>query len=817
MSDGLDLPPSPFAIAGARLRERDLAVMPCGPGTKFPGAYASATGWRPEYKWQEYCNVLPSRFAMEIWERWPDAGICLALGRSSAPAGMQLVAVDIDTEEPAEVAAILAVLPGSPVRKRGAKGETQFYLAPDSVPNRPYNDANKRRMLDLLCHGRQTVLPPTIHPTTGKPYIWTTLDTLDNFDVADLPILPADIADRLSEALAPFGHIDAPKLERGSADPDAEISTHRQLNDAALSNLAAWVPDLSLYKCREFAGKYKAVSHWRPSSSGRPLSARATNLAISPDGIKDCGEGKGYTPLDLVMAATGGSLDEAFRFLQERVAPAEPVILPVREAPAAEPENVGQFRGDPLPMRGNLAGILMQGASIVPVQPCDVPHALSQVQETSQRLGKVELLARFVEELRDLHDPSTRPVEDYLSRERFGWNKPAASKSVLRPTPFQLPDPTSIPRREWLYGRHLIRGEISLTLAPGGVGKTSLACAEAASLVSGRKLLHDDPLRKRRVWLWNGEEPMDELARRMAAVAIHYGLSADDYGDRMYIDNGHDVPLVLAEQSRDGVKVLSPVIDQLVSALKEREIDVMLVDPFVSTHGVNENDNSAIQRAASAWKEVAHRAGVAIGLAHHVRKLAGREATAEDSRGGDALVSKARDARTLNPMSSEDAAKHALRPADRYSYFSTGTGGKSNMAAKSGHRSWFRIVPVALGNGGGITEPSDQVAVVEPWSPPSVATEIDPERVLQLAAVMARGGPWRSAAQCQKRDDWIGRAVAEAFELSMDDGFQARAKVLIEELKRTGVLLPSSTTNSKRESVPTMILGDLSRFEAPIG
>lgn len=357
--------PSPFAIAGARLRERDLSVMPCGPGTKFPGAYASATGWRPEYKWQAYCNALPTRFAMEIWERWPDAGICLALGRSSAPAGMQLVAVDIDTEEPAEVAAILAVLPGSPVRKRGAKGETQFYLAPDSVPNRPYNDANKRRMLDLLCHGRQTVLPPTIHPTTGKPYIWTTLDTLDNFDVADLPILPADIADRLSEALAPFGHIDAPKLERGSADPDAEISTHRQLNDAALSNLAAWVPDLSLYKCREFAGKYKAVSHWRPSSSGRPLSARATNLAISPDGIKDCGEGKGYTPLDLVMAATGGSLDEAFRFLQERVAPAEPIILPVREVPAVEPENVGQFRG-------NLAGLRLATFMGEPVQPGEV-------------------------------------------------------------------------------------------------------------------------------------------------------------------------------------------------------------------------------------------------------------------------------------------------------------------------------------------------------------------------------------------------------------------------------------------------------------
>jgi hypothetical protein len=395
---------SPFAATADRYRERGLSVIPCGPGTKFPGAFSAAQGWRTAFDWQKYCDRLPTPFETSIWDRWPDAGVCLALGRSSAPAGMQLVAADIDTEEAAEVAAIRAVLPGSPVRKRGAKGETEFYLAPIEVPNRPYNDGQKRRMLDLLCHGRQTVLPPTIHPDcqqcgaratvagadaacgecggVGQAYRWTSLDTLENFDIADLPVLPEDIADRLSKALEPFGHVDAPTVQ--AADPEGEASTHRQLNDTALASLGAWVPALGLYKCRQVGGKYKAVSHWRPSSSGRPLSQRATNLAISPDGIKDCGEGRGYTPIDLVMCATGADLDTAFRWLQERVAPAAPIMLTARVKADVPPT--------PEPARtGNLAGLRLATFLGAPVQPDVIAEVAGPARATAAGLIPIEL------------------------------------------------------------------------------------------------------------------------------------------------------------------------------------------------------------------------------------------------------------------------------------------------------------------------------------------------------------------------------------------------------------------------------------------
>ena len=46
-------------------------------------------------------------------------------------------------------------------------------------------------------------------------------------------------------------------------------------------------------------------------------------------------------------------------------------------------------------------------------------------------------------------------------------------------------DPTTFPRRRWLYGHHLIRKFISSTVSPGGVGKTSLILVEAIAMCTG--------------------------------------------------------------------------------------------------------------------------------------------------------------------------------------------------------------------------------------------------------------------------------------------------------------------------------------------
>jgi hypothetical protein len=162
-SKKLTLPLSPYALIGATLVDNGYAAIPIEPGTKKPGA-VSFEKWHAMSDWTRYCDRLPSEIETAIWAKWPDAGVCVALDH-------KLKVIDIDTDDPALMAAVRAVLPDSPVKKRGRKGFSAFYRGSDTVMSAPFSitTADKPvRVVDLLCHGRQTVLPPTIHPTLAS-------------------------------------------------------------------------------------------------------------------------------------------------------------------------------------------------------------------------------------------------------------------------------------------------------------------------------------------------------------------------------------------------------------------------------------------------------------------------------------------------------------------------------------------------------------------------------------------------------------------------------------------------------------------------
>jgi hypothetical protein len=212
--------------------------------------------------------------------------------------------------------AIDSVLPRSPARKRGMKGETSFYRCVGMKPRKFKIDG--KNVVEILATGNQTVIPPTPHKDTGKPYEWITAGGFEDINAADLPMLASDIGELVAAALAPFGY--APEQpERQAASAGDDDSPHRELNNAALANLPAWVPALGLQRCRRKRGGYEAVATWRASSTGRPTEQRKYNLSIIPAGIRDFGDGKTYSALDLVMAARGCELDAAFGWLSEQL------------------------------------------------------------------------------------------------------------------------------------------------------------------------------------------------------------------------------------------------------------------------------------------------------------------------------------------------------------------------------------------------------------------------------------------------------------------------------------------------------------------
>lgn len=163
-----------------RYRERGLSLIPIKPGEKRPDCGE---------EWQKYCDRLPTEDECDLWESTKAKRYGLALGRASG-----VMAVDVDSDDPK----ILGAVKPSPVRKRGKKGETLFFRWSEDI-----SSCKVAGCIDILSHGRQTVMPPTTHPETNQPYVWLTPDTLDDFDVADLPEFTARDLAELRHALEP--------------------------------------------------------------------------------------------------------------------------------------------------------------------------------------------------------------------------------------------------------------------------------------------------------------------------------------------------------------------------------------------------------------------------------------------------------------------------------------------------------------------------------------------------------------------------------------------------------------------------------------
>ncbi len=362
-----------------------------------------------------------------------------------------------------------------------------------------------------------------------------------------------------------------------------------------------------------------------------------------------------------------------------------------------------------------------------------------------------------------------------------------------------------MPRRRWLYGRHIIRKFVSTTLAPGGVGKSALLLAEALAMITGRAILgitpDEGPLR---VWLWNGEDPLEETERRVLAAAMHHGVSRTDLEGRLFVGSGREADLVVATQTRDGTEIAEPNVAALKALVSEHKLDVLVIDPFVSSHRVPENDNGAIDKVVKEWARIADTCDVAVELVHHVRKGergSAAETTVEDGRGAVALLAAARSARVLNVMTEPEAEKAGVER--RRSHFRV-TNGKANLAPPPDGSTWYRFTSVELGNGDGLHE-GDSVGVVTSWQWPDHAAGLRAEDCLAVQRAIG-GGEWRADAQC---DAWAGHAVARALDLdATTKGGRARIASLLRMWLTSGALKTEERKDRTRRERKFVVVGE---------
>ena len=354
-----------------------------------------------------------------------------------------------------------------------------------------------------------------------------------------------------------------------------------------------------------------------------------------------------------------------------------------------------------------------------------------------------------------------------------------AVAEAVTATPYIWRDPTTLPRREWLYAKHYVRKYLSLTVAPGGVGKSSLALAEAITMVRGIQFLNDaiqqDDLR---VWYFNGEDDRDELARRIQAFCKRWNIEPEHTNGRLFIDTGREQEFVVMREIKRDVVIAVPIVEAIKRQIIANKIDVLIVDPFVSTHTVNENDNGAIDRVAKLWQQIADECNCSVEVVHHSKKTGDREVEAEDSRGASALLAAARAVRQINRMTTKQADAAGIDHKDRFGYVNV-TRGKANMGPMEGSLTWRKIESVSLdntGSPGDILQSPDMVGVMTPWEWPDADEAADGVPADKAAAIMAGLAAGRYG-ESDNAGDWAGHVVGEHLKLQSGKGEPGRARV----------------------------------------
>ncbi|WP_188656617.1 AAA family ATPase [Sphingomonas metalli] len=357
------------------------------------------------------------------------------------------------------------------------------------------------------------------------------------------------------------------------------------------------------------------------------------------------------------------------------------------------------------------------------------------------------------------------PVRSHLRVVDDEYEADAKPDRIVKATPFTWRPTAAIPKREWLYGRHLLRKFVSLDVAAGGVGKSSLKVGEALAMASGRDLYGKGlPEGALTVWMWNLEDPLDEIERRLHATAQRFRVTPEEISGRLYVDSGRDQPLVMATEGPDGAMIVRPVVDALIEEMIARKVDVLQIDPFISSHAVSENDNNAIDIVAREWNVVAERTGAAINLVHHVRKQNGESATADSARGASALIGKARSVLVYNRMTEDEAKTLCVDEQERRFFFRVDND-KANLAPPQAG-DWYRMNNVDLENG-------DSVGVACAWSPPDLFEGMTSRHLYSVQKAISEGD-WRENSQSK---EWVGHPVAAALMLNPDDK-KDRAKIV---------------------------------------
>lgn len=255
-------------------------------------------------------STLPNQTESELRRSYSQGqNIGIRLGQPSHLDGLYLHLIDLDIRDPAKAndawSALLDLWPDArsfPSVISGSGGESRhiYFLSPDPMPKRKivksdsFNTVFDQRLnrevkkydweIDLMGTGSQAVLPPSIHPDTGKPYRWErpmelALPFLMHIDRESLGRFGVRQHQGSGQPVEPLDEVNPQHLEQALTFYSVEDRDHWVMVGAALHHQfkgkregfdrwCEWSKQSAKFEAKDAARVWKSFKSDKPNAKG---------------------------------------------------------------------------------------------------------------------------------------------------------------------------------------------------------------------------------------------------------------------------------------------------------------------------------------------------------------------------------------------------------------------------------------------------------------------------------------------------------------------------------------------------------------------
>ncbi|MEZ0218657.1 MAG: AAA family ATPase [Tardiphaga sp.] len=458
-------------------------------------------------------------------------------------------------------------------------------------------------------------------------------------------------------------------------------------------------------------------------------------LALHPKTGKPYALPDGLPPYDQLPRVTRAQLDGFF----ERLAAELPTVA------SSSASSVDRTKIDQDGLKGD-HDFLAEALAVLPNEPAAIGYdewvriaaACRGAFQDDYGLG-LELFEEWSDKA-DIADPSETAARVYGSIEApfgvgagyifdqarasgwvAGWQRTVASTwfdpdiAESQPSPFSdrangvdfraltavsIDDLTNIPSKEFVLGTRFQPGALTVGVGPGGVSKSMFAMMSAVCIASGRALTGELVSKRGPVLVYDAETPIDEIRRRLKALAARHNVPLSDVVANVRLLSGHDRRLIIAERrDRNGPIIVGRDVAALQAFISDAGIVHIVLDPLVSLHrGLDENSSGDMDRVTDILRDIASKTRASIDLIHHaVKNRTGQPeanaGVADAARGSGAIIMTSRAAYTLTAMSAKTGSEFGLE-AERVAQMVRIDDAKRNNTRRSARERWFEIQSV---------------------------------------------------------------------------------------------------------------------------